>query len=496
MAHVVVIGAGIGGIAAAARLARAGHRVTVLEKTARLGGRASLIREEGYTFDTGPSLFLMPATYAQTYSDLGERMADHLDLVQIDPTYRLRFHDGSILDLGNDMAAMHRQLEEMEPGAFGALLRFLEQGYRRYTGSMQRFLNRNFASLGEYLAPSNLPLLVQLRPLSKHYDDVSRHFRDARLRAAFSFQNMYLGLSPFDAPATYSLLQYTEMVEGVWYPREGMYAVVESLARIAEGLGVELVTGATVRRIDTEPDRATGAELDSGERVEADVVVANADLPYVYDELLPHETRPRRLGRMRYTSSAFMFYWGLRGERSTDLLHHNVFLSDHVYRESFDAIFRQQRLPDEPSFYIHAPVRTVPGFAPAGADALMVLVPTGHMTPGSDQDWGVMQARARRAVLNRLSAAGLGDVEGRIVFERTLTPPDFCRRWNLSRGAAFGLSHEVTQVGYFRPHNRHARYGNLYFVGASTHPGTGVPLVLLSAKLVSERILHEQGSRP
>ena len=174
-----------------------------------------------------------------------------------------------------------------------------------------------------------------------------------------------------------------------------------------------------------------------------------------------------------------------------ELLHHNVFLSDHAYRHSFHQIFYDHTLPNEPSFYIHAPVRTVPTFAPADGDALMVLVPTGHMDETRSQDWPALQQRARQTVLQRLARLGLDDVEQRIVFEATFTPPDYRRIWNLAKGAAFGLSHNVWQVGYLRPHNRHGRYGNLYFVGASTHPGTGVPIVLLSARLVTERILKE-----
>ena len=250
---------------------------------------------------------------------------------------------------------------------------------------------------------------------------------------------------------------------------------------------------APVERIDVAAGRAVGVTLENGEQLKADVVIANADLPYVYSELLPDDGTAAKLDRKRYTSATLMFYWGLKGERTDKPIHHNVFLSDHVYRESFDQIFYEHTLPAEPSFYIHAPVRTVPTFAPPDSDALMVLAPTGHIDETQQQDWPALQQQARRAVLQRLARLGLDDIEGRIVFEQTFTLPDYRRIWNLAKGAAFGLSHNFTQVGYLRPHNRHARYGNLYFVEASTHPGTGVPIVLLSARLVTERILKEQG---
>ena len=337
-------------------------------------------------------------------------------------------------------------------------------------------------------------MLFQLKALQKHYPNVSGYFRSPKLRAAFSFQNMYLGLSPFDAPATFTLLQYTELAEGVWYPRGGMYSIVTSLTGIAEGLGAHFHYNTPVAWIDVTDNRAVGVTLENGEQLKADLVIANADLPYVYAKLLPDDGSAAKLDRKRYTSATLMFYWGLKGDRIEKLMHHNVFLSDHRYRESFHEIFYGHLLPEEPSFYIHAPVRTVPAFAPPDGDALMVLVPTGHIDENQHQDWAAMQQRARQAVLQRLARLGLDDIEERIVFEQTFTPPDYRRIWNLAKGAAFGLSHNFTQIGYLRPHNRHRRYGNLYFVGASTHPGTGVPIVLLSARLVTERILKEQGA--
>ena len=494
MTSIIVVGAGIGGIASAARLAKAGYQVTVVEKTDRPGGRASTIEERGFFFDTGPSLFLMPASYAETYLALGERMENHLDLARIDPTYRVHFNDGGHIDLISDVLQMREQLEAMEPGSFDGYLRFLRQGYRHYYLSLEKFVGRNFYTWSEYFHPANAPLLIQLHALQKHYAHTAQCFRDPRLRAAFSFQNMYMGLSPFDAPATYTLLQFTELAEGVWYPRQGMYSIIRSLTAIAEKWGVRFRYDTPVARIDVEGSRTVGVTLESGEPLKADIVVANADLPYVYAQLLPDDGSAARLAGKKYTSSTLMFYWGLKGERSERLMHHNIFLSDHAYRLSFDEIFYQHTLPKEPSFYIHAPVRTVPGFAPADHDALMVLVPTGHMDEAQAQDWPALQQRAKQAVLARLARLGLEDLEERIDFEATFTPPDYHRIWNLTKGAAFGLSHNVLQVGYLRPHNRHARYGNLYFVGASTHPGTGLPIVLISARLVTERILREHGT--
>jgi phytoene desaturase len=492
MTSVIVIGAGIGGLAVAGRLARQGYQVTVLEKASHPGGRAARLEKDGFRFDTGPTLFLMPEVFAETYSALGENIEQHLELKRLNPTYRVHFHDDTTLDLSADLERMRSQLDGIEPGSFESFLRFMAQGYRNYKLSLQYFVGRNFNSLFDYFSLRNLPLLFKLKALVKHADNTAGFFKDPRLQAAFSFQNMYLGLSPYEAPATFSLLQYTELGDGVWFPMGGMYRVIESLSAIVEGLGVRFRYNTPVERIEVVGKRATGVILADGKRLAADIIIANADLPYVYQNLLPDDGNARRLQNKKYTSSALMFYWGVKGDRSPELLHHNVFLADHRYRQSFDEIFHDLTLPQEPSFYVCAPTRTDPSFAPTDGDSLMALVPVGHIDENNPQDWAELEERARRTVISRLEALGVHDLEKRITFEAKWGPPYYRDELNLVKGSAFGLSHNFTQVGYLRPHNRHPRYQNLYFAGASTHPGTGLPIVLLSARLAAERILAEQ----
>lgn len=492
MAQAIVVGAGLGGLATAARLARAGYRVTVFEKDKVPGGRCGRLQASGYRFDTGATLYLMPYIFDELFSYLGTTVSEHLELRRVQPTYRIHFQDQSHLDLTPDLVSLRAQLEAFEPGAFASALEFLATGARYQTVALQRFVGRNFRHWHEFFNPVNVPLLFRAGATQSHLRLVKRHFRDPRLQAAFSFQSMYLGLSPLEAMATYALLQYSELCEGVWFPRGGIYEVVLAVDRIARSLGVQVELETPVTAIAVTEGRATGCVLADGRTVRADVVVANADLPYVYDRLLPADGEAARLARKRYTSSALVFCWGLRGQPSAALLHHNVFVADQEYRASFDRIFRDHTLPDRPSFYVCAPSRTDPDMAPADGDALMVLVPVGCLAEGVGQDWTALQAQARCAVIEKLSALGL-DVESTLDFEASWGPREYQSDLNLTRGSAFGLSHNLMQVGYLRPHNRHRRYRNLYFVGASTHPGTGLPLVLLSARLVCERILTEQG---
>lgn len=486
---ILVVGAGIGGIAAAARLARHGYRVTVVEKCRQAGGRCGRLVKNGHCFDTGPTLCLMPELYAQAFTDMGEHIEDHLDLRRVDPSYYIYYPDGSSLALFSDLNAMQAQLETIEPGSFGGYLRYLNEGHLHYKLSLKHLVKRNFRNLLEFCSPTNIYLIFRLKALTKHYDNIGHYFEDPRLRAAFTFQNMYMGLSPFEAPAIYSLLQYTELVDGVWFPMGGMYSVIEALTKIAEKCGVRFLYNTPVRRINTSDQRVTGVTLADGQQLQADTVVANADLPYVYRRLLPDDGTSSRLERKKYGCSAVIFYWGI-DKQYPQLGPHNLFLGGD-YRQSFDAIFRDLSVSDDPCFYVHAPVRVDHSLAPKGQDSLMVAIPAGHINTAMPQDWQAIKKRTRQVVIQRLAEIGISDLQEHIKFEVCTTPPDWQNQFNLVRGSCHGLNHHLTQMGYLRPHNRHSRYNNLYFVGASTHPGTGLPTVLVSADLTTERILQD-----
>ena len=417
----------------------------------------------------------------RAFRDLGENIEDHLDLRHVDPTYHLHFKDGSRLDLTSDLKAMQEQLEAIEPESFAAYLRYLEEGHLHYNQSVKHLVGRNFRSLTEFFSLRNLLLVLRLKALVNHYDHIGHYFDDPRLKMAFTFQNMYMGISPFEAPAIFSLLQYTEFAHGVWFPMGGMYSVVEALTHIATRSGAKFIYNTPVKRIDINGRKASGVTLEDGERIPADIVVANADLPYVYRELLPDERAAQRLDRKNYGCSAIMFFWGM-SKKYPQLGAHTLLMADE-YRQSMDPIFKDLTFPEDPCIYVHAPARIDPSMAPEGGDTITVALPVSHINDAAPQDWRAIKGRAREAALSYLKKIGVSDLEKHTKFEVCYTPRYWRGRYNLTKGSAHGLSHSLFQMGYLRPHNRHDRYGNLYFVGAGTHPGTGVPTVLTSARL-------------
>ncbi len=488
---VVIIGAGIGGISTAIHLARRGMQVTVFEKNERPGGRCDRFIHEGHVFNTGPTLLIMPMVYESEFAAMGASFRERLDLTRVDPTYHLVFDDGSQLALTSDLKQMSEQLEAIEAGSFQGLLRYLEEGHRHYYVAMERLVERDFRSALEFFSPRNLPLLFQLKPLTHHYDNMAQYFSSPRLKSAFTFQDVYMGLSPFQSPSTFSMMPYTELAHGVWHPRGGMYSVVEALMDMAREAGVEFAFEADVSQIRIGDGKARGVILDDGRFVSADAVVANADLPYVYDHLLPDKVEARRLNHKHYSCSVVSFFWGV-DKRYPALEPHTLFLADD-YRDNFESIIDEHTLPDNPSLYIHAPTRLDPTAAPEGEDTLTAIVPVGHLDDSREQDWCCIRDQARQAVFKRLALLGIDDLDAHLKFEINYTPLSWRKRYNLVKGATHGLSHTLTQLGYMRPHNRHAQYHNLYFVGASTHPGTGVPTALISARLVAERLADDLG---
>ncbi len=486
----LVVGAGLGGLAAAVRLAHAGYRVTVVEKHDVPGGRAGVWRSEGFTFDTGPSMVLMTECWHKLFQDVGRRLEDYLTLVQCDPYYRLHFADGSTLEMSSTLNRLLDNLEQLEPGCRSRALQFIADTGELYQRGVE-FISRNMHRPQAMLRVGGLGFRFGARALGDLQALVRRYFRDPRLQEALTFQSLYLGLSPFDSLGIYSLLAHAEMAGGIHYPMGGMHQLARALERLGGELGVEYRYDTPVVAFEKAADRIIGARAADGQRLTADVVVANADLPYTYDTLLG-EPYPG-IDKLDFSCSAVLLYLGVN-RTYPQLLHHNLVVSRDL-RSVCDELFTQRQMPADSPFYVVATTRTDPTQAPPGCENLFVLVLAPSQDPSRPIDWSVQGPRVEQQTLERMEAFGLTDLRRHIVTRRLVTPADFTARYGNLRGEAFGLAHGLSQIGYFRPHNRHARYQNLFFVGQSTHPGCGVPMVLISAECVAERIAGEIPAR-
>ncbi|RHZ66741.1 phytoene desaturase family protein [Aspergillus thermomutatus] len=498
---VIVIGAGAGGITTAAHLAKHGFKVTVVEKCSDVGGRCSLIYNNGYRFDQGPSLLLMPEVFIKTFHDLGTCLeAEGVNLLKCAPNYRIWFSDGDSFQQSTDLAQMKSEIERYEgKEGFLRFLAFMQEAGRHYESSLTHVLRKNFPGFASMLRPELLAAFLRMHPFESIWARVSRYFESDKLRRVFTFASMYLGMNPFEAPGTYSLLQYSEVADGIWYPEGGFQKVLAALATVGKRLGVDYRLNSPVDKVllSERQDRVTGVRLASGEELHADIVVVNADLIYAYNNLLPQTSYARSLQKRPASCSSISFFWSF-DRIIPELQQHNIFLADE-YQESFDAIFKRQELPKDPSFYVNVPSRLDPTAAPEGKDSVIVLVPIGHLTQGpasalstSPENLDALVHRARECVFATIEArTGAKNLRERLVHEYVETPLTWKSKFNLDRGAILGLSHSFFNVLSFRPKTKHVDIHGLYFVGASTHPGTGVPVCLSGGKVVSDQIVGE-----
>ena len=490
----LIIGAGIGGITTSIYLAKKGYKVNIFEKNSSPGGRCGQILRDGHRFDLGATMMLMPGTYRDVFSSLGLKLEDALDVKELDDLYTIYFDDGSKIAFTTDEKRMEEQLEKIEKGSFLRAKQYVKTGYELYKVSFEKLIGRNFFSFFDFFNISNALLLIKLKTYIKHSRYTAHFFKNRHLQMAYTFQNIYVGQSPFSAPALFSMIPAAELTEGSLFPIGGMYRVVEKLMAVAKDQGVVFHFEKPVTTINTQGRHATGVTFADGSQAEADLIIANADLPYVYRELLSPGMKSKRLARMTYSCSALALHWGL-DKRYPQLGHHSVFLSDN-FRKGLDKIFKEYSMSEDPSFYIHAPSHTDPAAAPDGGESLSVIVGVGHLNKQHPQDWDHLRDVAHRAVVKRLKETGITDIEEHIKFEICAPPPAWDSAFNITHGSVFGsLGHNIFQMGYFRPHNRDRHYMNLYFTGGSTHPGNGIPMVLLSAKLVTERIFRDEDKK-
>jgi phytoene desaturase len=486
--RVVVVGAGLGGLSAALRLAGAGRQVTVLEREDVPGGRAGIRTEGGYTFDTGPTVLTMPDLIADALACVGEDMADWLTLRPLEPLYRAHYPDGSRLDMHADPQAMAAEIERV-CGAREA------DGYRRFVAFLHRlyrcerddFIDRNHDSPLDLLTP-NLARLVAMGAFRRLAPKVGCYLRDPRTRRAYSFQALYAGVSPFQALAVYAVIAYMDSVGGVSFPLGGMHAVPRALAGAAAKHGVEFRYGCRAVAVEMSGQRAVAVRTADGERLPADVVVLNPDLPVAYQDLLGRV--PRRVRRLRYSPSCFVLHAGSTAGYPA-MAHHNIHFG-RSWRGTFAELLDRGRLMSDPSFLVTTPTRTDPGLAPPGRHTYYVLFPTPNLRCGADLDWRRIGPSYRDEVVATLQARGYPGFGDGIEVAHAVTPLDWARQ-GMAAGTPFAAAHTLTQTGPFRPGNLYGE--NVVFTGSGTRPGVGVPMVLISGRLAAERILGRHPAR-
>lgn len=487
MPKAIVVGAGLGGLSTAIRLAAGGWDVSIYDKNTEPGGRMSTVSAGGFTWDVGPTLIMMPEVLRELFAAAGRRLEDYLDLVRVDPYYRVVFDEGRHLDLSGHLPRMVEHVEAIERGAGAKYLRFLAEAERLSRRTRHAIVERPFGGARDLVRPDVLTALLRARPFGTVAGAVAQHFESPELRRAFSFQTLYLGTHPARTPAAYLMIPFVEAALGVWYPRGGVHQIARAMARLAGELGVRIELETPVRTILTRGRRATGVLLDGGRAEHADVVVANAEWGYAQRELLD---RGRRVTGRDYGCSAVLFLAAVEGR--IDGPHHTFVLSSDFDGNLAD-VFVRRRLPEQPSIYVSRPTATDPSLAPAGTELLYVLVPCPTLEAGID--WARELPGFKKRVFDRLSCVGLGDLEGRVLAESVLTPETFGQRYNLSHGSAFGLAATLLQSGPFRPSIRSPHHENLYYAGASSHPGGGVPIVTIAGRMAAERIQADWAAR-
>ncbi|APX86526.1 phytoene dehydrogenase [Methylorubrum extorquens] len=479
--HAVVIGSGFGGLAAAVRLGARGYRVTVLERLDQPGGRARVHRQDGFTFDAGPTIVTAPFLFEELWRLCGREMHEDVTLVPMQPFYRIRFEDGQSFAYSGDRTAMRAEVARFSPDDVSGYERFMAHSEAVCRMGFEELGHVPFGSLGSMLRIA--PDLLRLSGHRSVYDVVSRFIRDERLRTIFSFHPLLIGGNPFRASGIYCLIAHLERQWGVHFAMGGTGRLVDGLCGLIWGQGGRVRCGEEVARIRVEDARATGVVLAGDEVIPADIVVSNADSAFTYGTLLGGRTRrwsPRRLARASSSMGLFVWYFGTR--RKYPEVDHHMILMGPRYRGLLQDIFDRKHLAEDFSLYLHRPTATDPLLAPPGHDAFYVLAPVPNLDGG--QDWAQLAEPYRQRIARFLEGSVLPGLSDALVTSRVTTPQDFSDDFLSFRGSGFGLEPVLTQSAWFRPHNRSEDVANLFLVGAGTHPGAGLPGVLSSARVL------------
>ena len=483
---IVVIGSGFGGLATAIRLQTRGFDVHLFEARDKLGGRAYLYEQDGFKFDGGPTVITAPFLITELFEGAGRRAGDYVTIVPVDPFYRMEFHDGRWFEYGQDEAATERLISHFAPDDL--------EGYRRMVRHAKAVFQKGFVELADkpFLKFSDMiriaPDLIRLGSYRTVYQFAARYVKDPLLRRVFSFHPLLVGGNPFQTTSIYALIHHLERQWGVHYVMGGTGALVAAMGKLFCELGGHVYLSTPVNRIIVENSRAVAVELRNGVEIRAEAVVSNADVATTYSKMIGAQFRrkytERRLRRMRYSMSLFVIYFGTT-KQYPQIKHHTIILGER-YRGLLKDIFNKKQLATDFSLYLHRPSATDPSMAPGGCDCFYVLAPVPNQESGID--WTKQARPLRDSIMRFLEERYLPGLLENVATERLLTPLDFETTLNSFVGSAFSFEPVFRQSAWFRPHNESEDIQNLFFVGAGTHPGAGVPGVLSSAKIAEQLI--------
>jgi phytoene desaturase len=482
MPHAVVIGAGLGGLAAAIRLGARGYRVTVLDRLPRPGGRATVHKQDGFTFDAGPTIVTAPFVLEELWRFAGHDFNQDVKLKALDPFYVIRFDDGDTFTCHSDAEAMKKEVGRISPSDVAGYTRFMAESEEIYRIGFEQLGHVPFDSLMDMV--KLVPNLMGLKAWRSVHGHVAHHVKHPKLRMGLSFHPLFVGGNPFRTTCVYSLIAYLERQHGVHWAMGGTHAIVQAMVRLIERQGGTVLPNTDVAEITQDKGRATGVRLKTGEAIPASIVVSNADAAHTYRNLIKDgaQTRwtPRKMARAKHSMSLFVWYFGTR-RRFETVPHHSILMGPR-YHGLIKDIFDRKVLAEDMSLYLHRPTATDPSLAPDGCDTFYVLSPVPNQESGID--WSHEAERYRKRIAKRLNETVLPGFEAEIISQRMMTPDNFEHDLLSYKGAAFGLEPVLTQSAWFRPHNKSEELQNLFLVGAGTHPGAGVPGVLSSARVL------------
>lgn len=493
--EIIIIGAGLGGLSCGVHLALAGHQVRIFEKNNRIGGRANRVEEAGFKIDMGPTLVLMPEVLEGLFKSAGRNLADYIQLKKLDPGYRILFSDGQHFDMSSDPQKIRAEVTKFIPDGLPGFEAYVRDVREKFEASRYTFIEKNFNHWTEMIGLDSAAAFLRIKPWGNAYDHVNGYFKEPHVAAALSCQNLYLGQSPWLTPSLYNLLAYIEFTYGVWYPVGGLHTVPMGLAKLFRELGGQIVLGEEAASLEMSGRRATGVRFKSGRIENADAVVSNRDLPSSFRAFVPAAARPamndRQIDKWHIGCSTFMLYLGFK-KKIDGLFHHNILLTQN-YKQSADQIFVEGRLPDQPLLYVCCPSKSDASLAPEGGEALYVLALVPNLN--GKVEWSpATAANFRKKIFEQFRANGVELREEDIVLERQFTPEDFKSLYGNHVGNAFGLSPDFFQSAAFRPSIKSKDVDGFYHVGASTHPGGGIPMVLTCGRLAAEQI-HKDAAR-